>query len=262
MSIRNTGDSGLSRTHPLRGFWPGHILKAGLCAGVSISKRAISLGLHISGSDGCRFLAGFFKVKTLAAAILLASLAASSPAARAQSLSPYWDRYPHFDEVPCSSDSQCTAGLKCQESDFLIYSRELCSRDYQCILPAVHLRNMRIELIGQCSAQECVYRPRQPRWCLRRRELSTPPIFSNQKCQHNFECPSGESCGRGWGNGAERYCGYLPATVWPAGTRVPPPRRTARLERPLAAATSERLSSDLGHQPSTASCCTTRLRLG
>jgi len=157
--------------------------------------------------------------QTLIAIFFLAAWASSGAARAADSLSPYWNFYPHFDEIPCSSGSEYATGLKCQESNFQIYSREACSRDYQCIIPAVRLRHMRIELTGQCSGEECVYRPSQSRWCLHRRTPSDLPVFSYERCEHNFDCPSGQSCGRWWSKDEQRYCGYLPSTVWPPGTK-------------------------------------------
>lgn len=137
-------------------------------------------------------------------------------------MSPNWSPFPHLDEMPCDSDSECASGLKCQESKFDISSGEVCSFDYQCLLPAMRFRNRRLQLVGHCWWNHCTYRPAQWRWCLHRRELSDPPIYSERKCEHNFDCPSGQSCSSASAEDPSARCVYLPAIVWPPGTNALP----------------------------------------
>jgi len=144
------------------------------------------------------------------------------PEGTPQLISPNWNPFPHLDEMPCDSDRECASGLKCQESKFDINSAEVCSFDYQCLLPAMRFRNRRLQLVGHCWWNHCTYRPAQWRWCLHRRELSDPPIYSDRKCEHNFDCPSGQSCSAPSSEDHRRRCVYLPAIVWPPGTDALP----------------------------------------
>ena len=157
----------------------------------------------------------------------------------AQIQGPMWVRYPHDDEHPCADDSECTAGLRCQEAAFDIATQFPCASDRDCPAKRVRFRDSTLQSAAHCAANVCIYRPEPGRWCERRRQLWDAPALSERRCTFNRECPSGMSCGVG-GLGLPEAdarkirgrCVFLPIFVWSPGTEFWTPNTDPRWPDP------------------------------